>query len=244
MRVAWATGLALAVLAASPARADEWTHQYPLKGGAELHVKTDDGSVRIETGAGSEIDARVTTVGWRIAPGEVTITESQTGDRVDIEVRLPKNRPGWGTGQPVDHRRPASAQAGRPLRPHRRRQHRGAAGLRPPRPLDGRREHHCRRPPGSDPPAHRRRVDPGHGALRPARGRHRRRPHERPGAVRRPTCAPVTAGSRPPRRPGPRSRRRGRSAAATGASRSACPRGSAPTSTPTRATAASCSTSR
>ena len=38
MRVAWATGLALAVLAASPARGDEWTHQYPLKGGAELHV--------------------------------------------------------------------------------------------------------------------------------------------------------------------------------------------------------------
>jgi DUF4097 and DUF4098 domain-containing protein YvlB len=40
----------------------------------------------------------VTTEGWHIAPGEVTITESQTGDRVDIEVRLPKNRPGWGTG--------------------------------------------------------------------------------------------------------------------------------------------------
>ena len=98
MRVAWAAGLALAVLAASPARADEWTHQYPLKGGAELHVKTDDGSVRIETGTGSQIDARVTTVGWRIAPGEVTITESQTGDRVDIEVRLPKDRPGWGAG--------------------------------------------------------------------------------------------------------------------------------------------------
>ncbi len=99
MRVAWATGLALAILGASPAQADEWTHQYPLKGGAELHVKTDDGSVRIETGAGSEIDACVTTVGWRIAPGEVTITESQTGDRVDIEVRIPKNRTGWGAGQ-------------------------------------------------------------------------------------------------------------------------------------------------
>ena len=98
MRMAWVTGLALVALAARPARADEWTHQYPLKGGAELHVKTDDGSVRIETGAGSEIDARVTTAGWRIAPGEVTITESQTGDRVDIEVRLPKDRPGWGTG--------------------------------------------------------------------------------------------------------------------------------------------------
>jgi DUF4097 and DUF4098 domain-containing protein YvlB len=54
--------------------------------------------VRIETAAGSEIDARVTTEGWRIAPGEVTITESQTGDRVDIEVRLPKVRHGFGTG--------------------------------------------------------------------------------------------------------------------------------------------------
>jgi DUF4097 and DUF4098 domain-containing protein YvlB len=53
-------------------------------------VKADDGSVRIETGAGSQIDARVTTKGWRIGPGEVTVTESQTGDRVDIEVRRPK----------------------------------------------------------------------------------------------------------------------------------------------------------
>jgi DUF4097 and DUF4098 domain-containing protein YvlB len=98
MRVAWVAGLALAVLVASPARGDEWSHQYPLKGLPQLHVKTDDGSVRIETAAGSEIDARVTTVGWRIAPGEVTITESQAGDRVDIAVRLPKVHNGFGTG--------------------------------------------------------------------------------------------------------------------------------------------------
>jgi hypothetical protein len=98
MRVAWMSGLALVALAASPARGDEWTHQYPLKGRPELHVKTDDGSVRIETGTGSEIDARVTTVGWRVAPGEVTITESQTGDRVEIEVRLPKDHHGFGSG--------------------------------------------------------------------------------------------------------------------------------------------------
>ena len=98
MRVAWPAALALVALAASPARGDEWSHQYPLKGGPELHVKTDDGSVRIETGAGSGIDVRVTTVGWRIAPGEVTITESQVGDRVDIEVRLPKDRHGLRVG--------------------------------------------------------------------------------------------------------------------------------------------------
>lgn len=90
MRVGWLAGLSLIALVAPSAWADEWSHQYPLKGRPDVHVKTDDGSVRIDTGAGAAIEAQVTTRGWRIAPGEVTITESQTGDRVDIEVRLPK----------------------------------------------------------------------------------------------------------------------------------------------------------
>jgi hypothetical protein len=98
MRAAGLVGLALVVLVAGPARGDEWSHQYPLKGKPQLHVKTDDGSVKIEASAGAQIDARVTTEGWRIAPGEVTVTESQTGDRVDIEVRLPKTRSWLGTG--------------------------------------------------------------------------------------------------------------------------------------------------
>lgn len=99
MRVAWLAGLAVLVVATNPARGDEWSHRYPLKGGPDLHVKTDDGSVRIESGTGSEIEARVTTVGWRIAPGEVTITDSQAGDRVEIEVALAKkNHFGWGRG--------------------------------------------------------------------------------------------------------------------------------------------------
>ena len=98
MRVAGVVGLALVVLVARPARGDEWSHQYPLKGKPQLHVKTDDGSVKIEASAGPQVDARVTTEGWRIAPGEVTVTESQTGDRVDIEVRLPKTRHWLGPG--------------------------------------------------------------------------------------------------------------------------------------------------
>jgi len=97
MRLAWLAGLALFALAAAPARADEWTHQYPVKGKPELHVKTDDGAVRIETGTEAVVDARVTTEGWRIAPGEVTVTESQTGNRVDLEVKTPKGH--FGTGK-------------------------------------------------------------------------------------------------------------------------------------------------
>jgi len=94
MRKAWLAGLGLLLLPALPAVGDEWTHQYQLKGRPELRVTTDDGSVQIETSDRREIGARVTTRGWRIAPDEVTITETQTGDRVEIEVKVPHER--WG----------------------------------------------------------------------------------------------------------------------------------------------------
>ena len=86
---AWVGLLALAA-SASLAGADEWSRQYALKGRPELRLSTDDGSVRVVVGTGSQIEAQVTTEGWTIGPGEVTVTESQTGDRVVIEVRLPR----------------------------------------------------------------------------------------------------------------------------------------------------------
>ncbi len=89
MRVRWLMSLGVSVVLAAPVLADEWSHQYPVTGAPELHVKTDDGSVRVAVGGGSQIEARVTTDGWKIAPGEVAITDHQTGDRVEIAVRLP-----------------------------------------------------------------------------------------------------------------------------------------------------------
>jgi hypothetical protein len=110
MRIVWLAGAVLVVAGACPASADEWSHRYPLKGRADLHVKTGDGHVRVEGGAGTEIEARVTTDGWRLSPTEVTVKESQTGDRVDIEVLLPKHG-GW-TGKrsvEIELRVPAEA---------------------------------------------------------------------------------------------------------------------------------------
>ncbi len=98
MRETWLAGLVLVALAATPARGEEWSHQYRLEGRADLHVKADDADVRIESGAVAEIVARVTTVGWRIAPDEVVITQSQTGNRVDFEVRLAKEHLDGGIG--------------------------------------------------------------------------------------------------------------------------------------------------
>jgi len=98
MRKAWRVGLVLFFGVASVAAADEWSRQYAVKGRPELHVTTDAGGVRIEPSDRPEIDARVTTTGWRIAPEGVTITESQAGDRVDIEVRVPREHWGFGFG--------------------------------------------------------------------------------------------------------------------------------------------------
>jgi hypothetical protein len=87
---AWLVGLLCVLGLAAPAAADEWSHKYAVKGRPDVHLKTDDGAVRVETGAASDVEAVVTTRGWRIGGGEVTVTESQTGDRVSIEVRVPR----------------------------------------------------------------------------------------------------------------------------------------------------------
>jgi DUF4097 and DUF4098 domain-containing protein YvlB len=54
-----------------------------------VHIETNDGSVRISTWSGKQVEARVETVGWTIDQSEVRIIESQVGDRLDIEARVP-----------------------------------------------------------------------------------------------------------------------------------------------------------
>src|SRR3989442_11525970 len=101
MRKAWLIGLGLLLVPALPARGDEWTHQYALKGRPDLHVTTDDGSVQIEASDRREIGARGTPRGWRLGPDEVVITESQAGDRRGIEVRVPRDHWGMNLGHPA-----------------------------------------------------------------------------------------------------------------------------------------------
>lgn len=85
----WLALLALVLATVVPASADEWSRHYALKGRPALQLRTGDGSVRVEPGQASSIEALVTTQGWKIGDGGVTITDSQVGDRVSIEVRVP-----------------------------------------------------------------------------------------------------------------------------------------------------------
>jgi len=87
-----------AILVAAPrwAQGDEWHKTYEVSGKATLHIETNDGAVRVSTWEGKQIEARVETVGWRIDDREVRIIERQSGNRLDLEARVPNNR--WNSG--------------------------------------------------------------------------------------------------------------------------------------------------
>jgi DUF4097 and DUF4098 domain-containing protein YvlB len=87
-----------AILLAVPltAHADEWHKTYSVSGKPAVHIQTNDGAVRVTTWDGKQIEARIETVGWRIDDSEVRIIERQTGDRLDLEARVPNVN--WNLG--------------------------------------------------------------------------------------------------------------------------------------------------
>ena len=96
----WLVALVLLGLGiALPARADDWSKKYSVTGRPDLHFNVNDGKVDITSSDSKEIEARVWTSGWRI-PQEVKITESQSGDRVTIDVHVPNMHFSFG----VNHR--------------------------------------------------------------------------------------------------------------------------------------------
>jgi len=79
----------MTIAAATPARADDWSKTYQISGRADLRVSTDDGDVTIVGADQKQIDAHVTTEGYKISSSEVRIEESQSGDHVVISVKMP-----------------------------------------------------------------------------------------------------------------------------------------------------------
>ncbi len=81
---------ALAAIAAfaAPARADVWSKSYPLTGKPHLTVDAGDGTVTIVSRDQNQIDAHLTTTGWRIG-SDVKIVQQQTGNTIEIDIRIP-----------------------------------------------------------------------------------------------------------------------------------------------------------
>jgi DUF4097 and DUF4098 domain-containing protein YvlB len=90
-------GAALFALAALPARADQWNKVYKLTGKPDVRVDTNDASIEVASTGTAEVTARVVTTGYAISPDEVRIErEVQNGNRIEIEVRVPRMRWSWG----------------------------------------------------------------------------------------------------------------------------------------------------
>ncbi len=81
----------------SLAFADEWNKTYNLSGKPTLKVKSSDAMVRVTGSERNTIAAHVTTEGYKIAPDEIRIIESQTGNIVEIEVRFPHDEMHFGS---------------------------------------------------------------------------------------------------------------------------------------------------
>jgi DUF4097 and DUF4098 domain-containing protein YvlB len=70
---------------------DEWTKSFSVGRAARIHVETSDANIRVTAWEGANVEARITTQGWKIGGDGINIVDHQTGDQIDIEVRFPRH---------------------------------------------------------------------------------------------------------------------------------------------------------
>ena len=77
---------------AGPARAgtSDWSKDFKVTGKAELRVEVDDGRVTLTGSDDKQIEARVFVTGWKMGPDGVQVYDHQTGDHVELDVRVAK----------------------------------------------------------------------------------------------------------------------------------------------------------
>ncbi len=79
----------LCMAASFPVMADQWNKSFSVGSAPQLKIETSDANVVLKTGSVKTIEAHVYTQGWRIGPGDVHVFDRQSGDRVEIEVKVP-----------------------------------------------------------------------------------------------------------------------------------------------------------
>ncbi|MEX2300037.1 MAG: hypothetical protein WD733_03815 [Bryobacterales bacterium] len=82
--------VSLAAVAAAQLAAEEWAKSFSVRGIPELRVETNDARIDVVSWQRDEIAARVVTEGWEISEDEVRVSETQSGDNVRLEVRIPQ----------------------------------------------------------------------------------------------------------------------------------------------------------
>lgn len=89
MRRLTLTSLAVVLVLAGFAHAEEWRKTFTVTGKPSLKIETSDANIQVDTWDQNTIDAQVTTVGYKIGGRGIQITDHQSGDQVELEVRFP-----------------------------------------------------------------------------------------------------------------------------------------------------------
>lgn len=84
----WASVALAGVMLAVPAvgRAEEVTKTFTVNGHAQVHVATDDGSVRVSTGDVQQVEIRVVYSGYKLDK-DLRVETSQNGNSVDVQAK-------------------------------------------------------------------------------------------------------------------------------------------------------------
>lgn len=85
------------LLAAPSLEGDQWAKTFTMTGLPELRLEAEDAPITIVAEDRPDIDARVTTAGWKISGTEVRILENHAGNVLELEVETPK--PGFSFGR-------------------------------------------------------------------------------------------------------------------------------------------------
>ncbi|MBV9300586.1 MAG: hypothetical protein JOY62_00880 [Acidobacteriaceae bacterium] len=90
MKILVSTLSLIAVFLLQPsARADEWNKHWNVGPNPELRIDAHDAAVTVEATEGNGIDATLRTRGWSIGPSGVHVIEHQSGNSVEIDVKVP-----------------------------------------------------------------------------------------------------------------------------------------------------------
>jgi DUF4097 and DUF4098 domain-containing protein YvlB len=76
-------------LAGTDPSGTEWSKEFRISGKADLRVEVDDGRVTVIGSDSNRVEARVSLSGWRFGTGGVQVIDRQSGDHVELDVRVP-----------------------------------------------------------------------------------------------------------------------------------------------------------
>jgi DUF4097 and DUF4098 domain-containing protein YvlB len=68
---------------------DQWSRTFQVSQAPDVVVRTSDANVRVETWDKPTVETTVTTDGYSIGNGGITVEENQTGNTIQLDVRFP-----------------------------------------------------------------------------------------------------------------------------------------------------------